>query len=83
MTLALFQNMDNPKYVEIVFGKKDIASVFAKYRKPFKKSGMTKKKILNLVDKATEMIVNNSLSDNAYNDELMDKANLLRNSLKV
>jgi hypothetical protein len=48
-----------------------------------KKSGMTKRKILNLVDKATEMIVNNSLSDNAYNDELMDKANLLRNSLKV
>ena len=65
--------MANTKYVEIIFGKQDIASVFSKYRKPFKKPGMTKKKIMKLVEKAIEMIVNDSLADNAYNDELMDK----------
>ncbi len=83
VTLATFQNMANTKYIEIIFGKQDIASVFSKYRKPFKKPGMTKKKIMKLVEKATEMIVNDSLSDNAYNDELMDKAYALRNSIPM
>ena len=29
VSLAIFQNMDNPEYVKIVFGDKDIPSVFA------------------------------------------------------
>ena len=77
--LAIFQNMANPEYVEIIFGKQDIASVFSRYRKPFKKPGMAKNKIMKLVDKATEMILNDSLSEDAYNDELKAKANILRN----
>ena len=66
-----------------MFGKQDIASVFSKYRKPFKKPGMAKNKILKLVDKATGMIVDDSLADNAYNDEMMNKANALRNSTAI
>ncbi|MHB1492484.1 MAG: hypothetical protein ACYCR7_03720 [Thermoplasmataceae archaeon] len=66
-----------------MFGKQDIASVFSKYRKPFEKPGMAKNKILKLVDKATGMIVDDSLADNAYNDEMMNKANALRNSTAI
>ena len=79
VTLAMFQNMANPEYVEIVFGKQDIASVFSRYRKPFKKPGMARNKMMKLVDKATEMILDGSLSEDTYNDEMMDKANILRN----
>ncbi len=80
VSLAIFQNMDNPEYVKIVFGDKDIPSVFAKYRKPFKKPGMTKSRILKLIDTGTEMMLNDSLPDTPYNDTMMDKANEVRNS---
>jgi hypothetical protein len=80
VSLAIFQNMDNPEYVKIVFGDKDIPSVFAKYRKPFKKPGMTKDKIIKLVDTGTDMMLADSLSDTPYNDKMMDKANEVRNS---
>ncbi|MCL4312370.1 MAG: transposase, partial [Candidatus Thermoplasmatota archaeon] len=73
VSLAIFQNMDNPEYVKIVFGDKDIPSVFAKYRKPFKKPGMTKDKIIKLVDTGTDMMLADSLSDTPYNDKMMDK----------
>ena len=76
--LEIFQNMDNPEYVKIVFGDKDIPSVFAKYRKPFKKPGMTKNRILKRVDTGTEMMLADSLSDTPYNDKMMDKANEVR-----
>ena len=76
--LAIFQNMDNPEYVKIVFEDKDIPSVFAKYRKPFKKPGMTKSRILKLIDTGTEMMLNDSLPDTPYNDKMMDKANEVR-----
>ena len=78
--LAIFQNMDNPEYVKIVFGDKDIPSVFARYRKPFKKPGMTKDKIIKLVDTGTDMMLADSLSDTPYNDKMMDKVNEVRNS---
>jgi hypothetical protein len=68
--LALFQNMDNEKYREIVFGKDDIGSVFSRYRKPFKKDGLTRKGTLELVDKGTAMIMDNSLSDHPYTEGL-------------
>ena len=80
VSLAIFQNMDNPEYVKIVFGDKDIPSVFARYRKPFKKPGMTKGKIIKLVNAGTEMMLNDSLPDTPYNDKMMDKANEVRNS---
>ena len=83
VSLAIFQNMDNPEYVKIVFGDKDIPSVFAKYRKPFKKPGMTKSRILKLIDAGTEMMLNDSLPDTPYNDKMMDKANEVRNSTAV
>ncbi|EQB68175.1 MAG: hypothetical protein AMDU5_GPLC00015G0021 [Thermoplasmatales archaeon Gpl] len=38
-----------------------------------------RKNILNPVDKAIETKLSNSFPDNAYNDELMDKAYALRN----
>ncbi len=75
----MFQNMTNPKYIEVVLGKRDITSVFSKYRKPFKKPGMAKNKILKLVDRAIEMILNDSLSDNTYIDEMMNEVNILPN----
>ncbi len=78
VSLAIFQNMDNPEYVKIVFGDKDIPSVFAKYRKPFKKPGMTKNRILKLIDAGTEMMLNDSLPDTPYNDKMMDKADEVR-----
>jgi hypothetical protein len=53
--------------------------VFSRYRKPFKKPGMARNKMMKLVDKATEMILDGSLSEDTYNDEMMDKANILRN----
>ncbi|MHB1439155.1 MAG: hypothetical protein ACYCSO_01660 [Cuniculiplasma sp.] len=71
--------MANPKYVGVVFGKRDIISTFSKYRKLFKKPGMAKNKIMKLVDRAIEIILNDSLSDNAYDDEMMNKANILPN----
>jgi len=78
VSLAIFQNMDNPEYVKIVFGDKDIPSVFGKYRKPFKKPGMTKNRILKLIDTGTDMMLNDSLPDTPYNDKMMDKANEAR-----
>ncbi len=41
--------MSNPEYVKTVFGSEDIPVFFARYRKRFKKNGMTRKKVLELV----------------------------------
>jgi len=71
--LALFQNMDNEKYREIVFGKDHMGSVFSRYRKSFRKDGMTRKETMSLVDKGTDMILNDSLSDQPYTDEMFNK----------
>jgi len=72
--LALFQNMDNGKYREIVFRKDHMGSVFSRYRKPFRKDGMTRKETMSLVDKGTDMILNHSLSDQPYTVEMINKS---------
>jgi hypothetical protein len=64
--LALFQNMSSPEYRKIVFGNADIGSVFSSYREPFKKSGMTKKRTLELVDKGKDMILAGNISNAPY-----------------
>jgi hypothetical protein len=73
-SLALFQNMGNLEYVKIVFGPRDIASEFVKYRKPFKKKGMTVEGKNNLVKKGSVMLMNDSLPDTPYTPEFMDLA---------
>ena len=73
-SLALFQNMGNPEYVKIVFGKRNIPAVFAKYRKPFRKPGMTRSNILKLVNAGTKMILADSLYDTPYNGKQTDIA---------
>jgi hypothetical protein len=78
--VPIIQRIGDPRYVEIVFGIQDIPSVFIKYRKSFKKPGMTKNRILKLIDTGTDMMLNDSLSDTGYNDKMMDKTNEVRNS---
>ena len=63
-SLALFQNMGNPNYIQIAFGSEDISSVFAKYRTPYKKDGITKKE---------EMILKDNIPDNPFNDSLWER----------
>ncbi|MEM3798208.1 MAG: hypothetical protein QXY74_07240 [Candidatus Bathyarchaeia archaeon] len=75
--LALFQNVDNAKYMKIVLAKEDMGSMFAKYRKPFSNSGMTKKRTIELVGKGTDMILNKSLSDDPYTEEMFNKFSAL------
>ena len=41
------------------------------------------KNTLNLVDKAIETKIRNSLFDNAYTDQLMDKVHAMRNLSNV
>ena len=72
--LALFQNMDNEEYREIVFGNEDMGSVFSRYRKRFQKDGLTKKRKVELVDNSTDMILNDSLSDQPYTDKTFNKS---------
>ena len=67
---ALFQNMGNRKYREIVFGSGDVGAAFARYRKPFRKKGMTGKRIIELVDEGTKMILNNTLLSDPYNERV-------------
>jgi hypothetical protein len=77
--LALFQNIGNPEYRKIVFGSSDIGSVFAKHRKPFRKEGMTRRNMLELVAKGTEMILSSSLSESPYTGDMMGFAYSSRN----
>lgn len=58
--------MSSPEYRKIVFGNADIGSVFSRYREPFKKSGMTKKRTLELVDKGKDMILAGNISNTPY-----------------
>ncbi len=64
--LALFQNMSNPEYRNIVFGSADIGSVFSMYRKPFNNSGMTRKKKIELVDMGKRMLLAGNIPDTPY-----------------
>jgi hypothetical protein len=56
---ALFQNMGNSKYLQAVFGtvnSEAITSVFAKYRKPFKKEERTVKETRRLVEEGRSVL---------------------------
>ena len=75
--LALFHNMGNQEYRDIVFGPGDMGAVFAKYRKPFQKDGMTKRRTIEVVDEGTEMILNNSLRNDPYTEGVFNKSSEL------
>ena len=66
--------MSNPEYRKIVFGSGDMGAVFAKHRKPFRKGGMTKNRILKLVAAGTEMILAGMLPDTPYSERQMEAA---------
>ena len=63
---ALFQNMANPEYIKIVFGNAAPSTVFAGYRKPFRKSGMTKKRTIELVDNGMGMLLAGNIPNTPY-----------------
>ncbi len=80
-TLALFQDMKNAEYRKVVFGNKDIGSVFGKCRKSFRKNGFTRKKTMALARKVMEMLLNRSVNSTPYPDEMLDKCyELYKNS---
>ena len=72
VSLAIFQNIENKDYVKAVFGNNDIASVLAKHIKPYRNPGMTHKKIIQLVEKGTALIINSKIKDNPYTDRLFE-----------
>ena len=78
-SLVLFQNMDNKKYLEVVFGADYIPSVFGKHRKRFKREGLSRSRTLKLVDEGIKMMLTDSLYDSPYNDYSMEKAYASRN----
>ncbi|MEM0134278.1 MAG: hypothetical protein QXU18_03505 [Thermoplasmatales archaeon] len=47
----------NEKYRKIVFGEEDIGTAFSKYRKSFRKEGLTKKRMMELVERGILMIL--------------------------
>lgn len=75
------QNISNAQYVKIIFGKQDITAVFAKHGKPFRKLGMTRTKILELVNKGTKMIIVGALYDTLYRGKQIDTAYASRNTI--
>ena len=52
-------------------GKVDMNRVFSRYIMPFKREGMTRKMVIALVDKGTNMILKDHIPDNLYSSELM------------
>ncbi|MEM3192153.1 MAG: hypothetical protein QW292_08710 [Candidatus Parvarchaeota archaeon] len=62
--------MGNKEYVKVVFGSKDIYSVFGKCRKPDKRKGMTRKEIHKNAETGWEIICSGKLNDNPYNNIL-------------
>lgn len=79
VSLALFQNIENPAYVRTVFGKEMIQSLFARHRMRFKIYGLTRASIFKLIDYSINMVINDNLSDNPYSDNVMDMAKASRN----
>ena len=77
---ALFQNMGNSKYLHSVFGTGNsevIASVFAKYRKHFRKKGRTVKETRRLVRECQRMIMDQSSSETPYTEDVFERAKKL------
>lgn len=82
-SLALFQNMGNPEYVNIVFGSDGMAKIFGDHRKRLRDSHMTTKMKLELVDRGMEMLMNDSPPGTVYTEDLMKEANVMRNAQRV
>ena len=61
-------------------GSRDIASVFAKLRKPFMKKGMTTQRKKELMKNGTEMLMKDSLPNTPYTPEFMEQAYSSRRS---
>ena len=83
---ALFQNIGNSRYLQVVFGTENteaVALVFAKYRRPFRNSGRTRKETKGLVEKGMKMITDGTCSDTPYTDELFESANKIRMESQV
>jgi hypothetical protein len=78
VSLAIFQNIENEDYVKAVYGNSDIASVLAKYIKPYRSPGMTHKRIIQLVEKGTDMIINGRINSNPYTDKLFQSIKSVR-----
>ncbi len=77
---ALFQNMGNSKCLHSVFGMGNsevITSVFAKYRKPFRKKGSTVKETRRLVRECRRMIMDQSSSETPYTEDVFERAKKL------
>ncbi len=74
--------MSNPEYLYTVFGSEDISAFFARYREPFKKNGMTKKRMIELIDRGTKMILDGSLYDSPYSESMMKVAYSSKNITK-
>ena len=72
--LALSQNMGNVEYRKIAFGSLDFGAVFAKHRKPFRKEGMTEKRVEELVDRGTEEVLGKSLPKSPHAGKMMNFA---------
>ncbi len=72
--LALFQNMGNEEYRKIFFGKVDMGSVFAKYRKSIQKERLTRKRTIEAVDEGTKMTINGSLRNDTYTEGMFNKS---------
>ena len=69
VSLALYRKMDNRGYVRIVFGDLYNPSVFAGYRKPFEKNGITSNGNTGLADTGKKMILNSTLSSDRYSEK--------------
>ena len=82
-SLALFQNMDNPEYVRIVFGSDGMAKIFGDHRKRLRDSHMTTKMKIELVDRGMEMLMNDTPPGTVYTEELMEEANRIKNAQRV
>ncbi len=65
--------MDNERYRNTVFDNDDIGSVFGKYRIPFRKDRYTKKRIREPARKGTVMLLNDSVNNDPYSEEMFDK----------
>ena len=76
--LALFQNMGNKRYIDLVFGSSDIYSVFGKYRKPEKGKRITGKETRRKAEKTRVMICNDELSSNPYNEHVWEEVQRFR-----
>ncbi|EQD36019.1 hypothetical protein B2A_12302, partial [mine drainage metagenome] len=64
--IALFQNLDNPRYREIVFGSEShdvMIPVFSQYRRRNKKPRMTRSRMIKLVELETKMLLSGTLQD--------------------